>query len=229
MVVLEGAQGIYKSTLLEVLGGRWYAIMRDAPESKDFGIVLQGKWLIEVAEMDAFSRADVKATKRTLSTATDRYRSPFAVHAEDHARRSIFAGSTNRDDWNTDDTGARRFYPVACKEVRLDLARINRDQYFAEAVQLLQRGATWWETPPEETSREQWARFESDPWAEPCKEALIGHGTCTLSWLMKEIGVPIERQDKAQQRRISGILRVMGWERKQVWNGSRPAWTWVRP
>ena len=166
MVVLEGAQGIFKSSMLRALGGRWFTVMRQAPTSKDFEITLQGKWLIEVAELDSFSRADVSATKRTVTTPVDRYRSPYGVHAADHPRTSVFAGTVNRDDWNTDDTGARRFWPVDCERVDIEAVKAWRDQYFAEAMVAFEAGDMWWEVPQEEAARQQAARFVDDVWAE---------------------------------------------------------------
>jgi len=228
MVVFEGRQGTGKSTLLEILAGKWYCIMRDVPESKDFGITLQGKWLVEIAELDAFSRSDVKATKRTLSTATDRYRKPYGIHAEDHPRMSVFAGSTNRDDYLADDTGERRFYPVATRRIRLDIARDNREQYFAEAMSLLSGGATWWEIPAEDAKSEQSKRAQGDVWDDAIEFAVKGLAKVTLSKVLLDIGIETGRQTRADQLRAGSCLRRLGWNRIQEWMDGRNVKQWVR-
>lgn len=225
MIVLEGEQGAYKSTLLEVLGGRWYTVMREAPTSKDFEITLQGKWLIEVAEFDSFSRADVKATKRTLSTATDRYRSPYGVHAADHPRHSIFAGTVNPSDWNTDPTGARRFWPVAIG--RIDIAAVPgmREQLFAEAMHLFARGATWYEIDAASAKVEQDDRYIDDPWSDVVEYQCRGRAMVKIGQLLEDMSIPIERQDKTSQMRIAAILTHAGFKRRTVYKHGK---VWLR-
>jgi putative DNA primase/helicase len=228
MIVLEGKQGHGKSTLLEVVGGRWYAIMRDSPETKDFGITLQGKLLIEIAEMDAFTRADVKTVKRTLSTPSDRYRPPYGTHAEDHPRTCVFAGTTNKTEWLSDETGARRFWPIECEYIRLDLLRANRDQYFAEAAHLFREGWPWWEIEEAEAKLKQAQRYENDPWQEHVEAILMGRASVTIPVILEKLDVPVQHQDKKSQMRIANILTHLGYVRKVIWDGeaqkSRRLW-----
>jgi putative DNA primase/helicase len=218
MLVLQGKQGAGKSTVLETIGGRWYAIMRDPPESKDFAITLQGKWLIEIAEMDAFGRSDVRAVKRTLSTSEDRYRPPFGVHAKDHPRRSVFAGTTNRDDWLTDETGARRFWPAEVFSVDIDKLREDRDQLFAEAVAEFRAGATWWEMPSDETKAQTDHRFDDDPWTDFVMAQVQNKVHASVPWILDAIGIETQFQDRKAQQRVAAILTHAGWKRTTVWD-----------
>jgi putative DNA primase/helicase len=220
MLVLQGKQGAGKSTVLEIIGGRWYAIMRDAPESKDFAITLQGKWLIEIAEMDAFGRSDVRAVKRTLSTAEDRYRSPFGIHAKDHPRRSVFAGTTNRDDWLTDETGARRFWPAEVLSVDLGKLREDRDQLFAEAVAMFRAGDTWWGMPEDEAKQQTDARFDEDPWTDFVVQQLTNKAQTSTTWLLESLGIERQFHDRKAQMRIAAILTHAGWHRAMVWDSA---------
>ena len=115
MVVLEGPQGIRKSSALRVIGGEWFTEQHESATGKGFFEVLQGKLLVEVSEMDSFSRAEVTKVKQIITCTNDRFRESYGRHAKDHPRQCIFVGTTNRDDWNTDVTGARRFWPIACQ------------------------------------------------------------------------------------------------------------------
>jgi predicted P-loop ATPase len=142
MIILEGAQGALKSSALNMIGGEWFAEQHEnATNAKAFAEVLQGKLLIEIAEMDAFSRAEVTRVKQVVSNKSDRYRPSYGRHAQDHPRRCVMAGSTNKDDWNRDATGARRFWPIACKGFcDLGYLKEHRAQLFAEAVGM---GESW--------------------------------------------------------------------------------------
>ena len=218
MVVLEGPQGRGKSTLLEILGGPWYSIMRTSPSSKDFEITLKGKWLIEIAEMDSFGRSEVATVKRTLSTATDRYRNPYAVHASDHPRRSVFAGSTNQSTWLSDETGARRFWPITCGPINIRAARENRQQYFAEAMKAFEDGATWWEVNAEAAKVETDKRYEEDPWQPHIEEKLLGRLSVSTATLLDALEIPVQFQDKKAQMRVAKVLTHLGWAQKPIWD-----------
>lgn len=218
MVILEGKQGKSKSTLLEVIGGRWYAIMAAAPDSNDFAATLAGKWVIEVAELQSFSKADENSVKRTLRTASDRYRPPYGRHAVDHPRSSILAGSTNRDDYNMDSTGFRHGWPIACGDIRLDLARQNRNQLIAEAIHRFNAGATWWEMPTKETEMQQLQRYAGDPWESKVLHIVSAHTVITIPQIMTEMHLSNMEQSRASQMRIGGILKVAGWEKVTEWD-----------
>jgi predicted P-loop ATPase len=167
-----------------------------------------------VAELDAFGRSDVKAVKRTLSTAIDRHRSPYATHAEDHARHSILAGSVNGSNWLSDETGARRFYPVKVGQIRLDLVRENRQQYIAEGVALILAGdLNWYTIPVDEAKRERDARYEDDVWHDAIEYRTTGLTHVTIPDLLGHLDIPVQQRDKRAQLRVAACLTRLGFRR----------------
>lgn len=217
MIVLEGAQGLGKSTALQIIGGDWFAEQHEsATNPKGFAEILQGKMLVEISEMDAFNRAEVNRVKQTVSCPADRYRPSYGHHAKDHPRQCVFVGTTNRNDWNRDDTGARRFWPIACKgTLNLDAVRSNREQLFAEAVARYKAGEPHWHMPEDHARAEQEARFQGDPWLETVAEVLKGESKITTNAIAEKIGIPVERRDRATEMRIGSCLRFLGWHRRR--------------
>lgn len=228
MPVFEGSQGAGKSRLLAILGGKYYAELTESLDTKDFFVVIQGKWLIEIAELDAFRRTDVTRIKQVLSSQQDRCRLPYAKRAVDLPRRVVFAGSTNEHEYLRDSTGARRFWPLTVASIDHAWLQRNRVQLFAEAVERFKDGATWWKVPTEAAKVETDARRETDAWEPAIAEWCIGHREVLVSDVLAGIGVELARQGKAEQMRVARALASLGFQRKKVRRASRPVWAWVR-
>jgi predicted P-loop ATPase len=82
MVILEGVQGVGKSSALQIIGGPWFAEQHEsATNPKAFAEILQGKLLIEISEMHAFNRAEVNRVKQTISCPSDRFRASYGRYA----------------------------------------------------------------------------------------------------------------------------------------------------
>lgn len=231
MIVLEGLQGAGKSKALAIIGGQWFTEATQSPTDKDFYLNLAGKMIVEIGEMDAFRKAEVTKVKQVITCQVDRYRAPYERRSADHPRRCVFAGTTNRDDWNKDETGARRFWPVYCRTIDHALLSKNRDQYFAEAAHLVKIGVDWWTMPEEETKKQQEARRDADELEGQIEHFLIGHNEISVYEIMDEMmKLPFDRQDKAMQMRIAKCLRVLGWKRPEVptWRGGKAIRVWYR-
>ena len=145
MVILAGPQGIGKSTLLNIMAGDWFNDSIRTFEGKDASELLQGTWIVEVAELDAFRGSDVNRIKQFLSVHEDKYRKAYGRRTGGHPRSCVFFGTTNTADYLQDTTGNRRFWPIdtceqpARKSVFKQLAQ-ERDQIWAEALMRWQIG-----------------------------------------------------------------------------------------
>jgi predicted P-loop ATPase len=142
----------------------------------------------------------------------DRYRKSYGRNTENHPRQTVLACTTNRDDWQRDETGARRFWPVRCGNVNHDWLRDNRDQLFAEAVHLFNDGGSWWDVPMDLQNEEVESRRDSDSW-----EAVIGgwlwnQNRPTTSEILSDcLKIEIGRHDQIAQKRVGRVMRVLGW------------------
>jgi len=77
---------------------------------------------------------------------------------------SVFAATSETDDYLQDPRGVRRYWPLRCGSIDLDALHAVRGQVFAEAVQAYQNSATWYVVPEIATLDEQRERITKDPW-----------------------------------------------------------------
>ena len=138
MMVLVGEQGKFKSSFLRLLATNdaWCHDNFNSLEGDKAFEKLRGKWIVELAELQATKRAkDVESIKAFITSTTDTYRAPYARRSEDHPRMCVLAGTSNPVDFLTDRTGNRRFLPVTCSvhEVKNPLEDIEASR--AEILQ----------------------------------------------------------------------------------------------
>lgn len=217
MLVLEGPQGILKSTALNVLAGDDY-FSDGLPNlhDKDAAQHLQGLWLVEIAELAAMRRSEVDEIKRFASARIDKFRPPYGRAVIESPRTAVFAATTNDDTYLKDTTGARRFWPVRCGVIDIAGLKRDRDQLFAEAVARYRQGERYWLDSTEQTvaAVETDERQEVDPWhdviARHCQ--VLGDTPVTMEIIIRQVlSIQHERQNPIVTRRIKGILNLLGY------------------
>ena len=145
ILVLNGKQGIGKSTLFSKLGQQWYSDSLSISDMKDKTAPekLQGYWILELGELAGIKKMDVETVKSFITRTDDKYRPSYGRAVESHPRQCIIVGTTNSDGgFLRDITGNRRFWPVwvsgESKYRAWELADI--DQIWAEALVKYQGG-----------------------------------------------------------------------------------------
>ncbi len=115
MLVLNGPQGVGKSTLISKLAGEWFSDSLNLSDTKDKTAAekLQGYWILEIGELAGLRKAEVETLRSFLSRQNDIYRASFGRRATPHLRQCVFFGTTNAESgYLRDTTGNRRFWPV---------------------------------------------------------------------------------------------------------------------
>ena len=172
MLVLNGPQGIGKSTLIARLAMEWFSdslTLSDMNDGKTAPEKLQGYWIHEIGEMAGMKKADLEKVKSFISRQDDKYRAAFGRRVTPHPRQCVFFGTTNAENgFLRDVTGNRRYWVVttpgigARKPWELDQETIN--QIWAETIRLVEEGEKLYLPADLEAmaKKEQSAAMESD-------------------------------------------------------------------
>lgn len=251
MVILEGEQGSGKSSGLAAMCPKeeWFSDTPiDFKRIVDAYQSLKGKWLYEVGELDSFKGAEVTRIKNFLSSRADNYRASYGKRPRDVPRHCVFAGTTNEDQYLTDRSGNRRFWPVSCGQVQVRALGEDRDQIWAEAMELWRQGEKWFASDDERMQelikRQQSSRLvPDDPWkilverwlkqpTVPTEGGLHGErslvrledGFCAEDALMGAVGIRKDSMTLSMPSRMGHVLKSLDYYPRQVRqaDGSRP-------
>jgi predicted P-loop ATPase len=217
-LILQGEQGIGKSTLFRILAGEWFSDTEMGLE-KDAMMQLGGVWIYEWAELENVTgRHEMSRIKAFMSSTQDKFRPPFGRHTVTHKRSAVIVGTTNREQFLHDPSGSRRFWVLPVGKINLELFRASREQLLAEAVADFRAGMPYWLTPDEEQYRaELVARFaEVDPW----EHDVLAYADKQVHVRVRDIltdviALSLERRDKRAEMRVGDILKKSGYRSVQ--------------
>lgn len=246
VLILEGLQGIGKSSLVKILvrNRDWYTDHLGDVTKNDAPMMLRGRWMIEIPELNSFLKATDNEMKEFITRQEEKFRRPYGRNVEMFKRQCVMVGTVNHGGYFRDITGNRRYWPVYCEWIDFKKLEEDVDQLWAEAVVAFHDGKIWW--PETEAERlmcaaEQDKRLEEHPWErhiltwlctpraeEKMKEN--GGGLFISDILEGRFNLEYAKQDKRSQGAVSSVLHKIGWhaaERARV--GKSRAYLFVPP
>ena len=228
LTIIQGDPGEGKSTF-----ARWLAIKDEfftevtEIEGQKGIEAIEGAWVCEIAELLAVTKSkEVEAVKSYITKLVDRYRRPFDRRTTDHKRQCVFIGTTNKEQFLTDKTGNRRWYPVKVMSSGYDLhdhkEEIQADilQAWAEAKYLFDKG----ELQPyadrnllEDIREKQEAAVEDDYRVGMIAD-YIGRKdkVCVLELWKQALDNEFSKPTRRESNELTLILQSLGWERGKV-------------
>lgn len=239
VLILEGEQGIYKSSALRSLFAPWFTDAAFEIGTTDGNLIIRGMWCVELAELDGFNRADSGKAKAFFTRREDRYRNPYGRKPVNVPRQGVFAGSVNHAQYLKDDTGNRRYWPIALGDIGLADLEHDRDQLWAEAVHEFKAGCEWWVRASERSlyDAEQDARYVGDAYESliqgwlntPDAGGITPDRVSMADILGFGIKLDTSKWTAAEQARVGKIMARLGWERKRLGSRGGRDYYYVRP
>jgi predicted P-loop ATPase len=253
ITVLEGPEGIQKSTAIRILAGdenfNDQSILGSS--DKDVQEQLEGTWMHENADLAGMKKAEVESVKAFARRQVDRARPAYARAREDRPRRSIEWGTTNNKTYLQSQTGNRCFWPLECGTINIEALRRDRMQLIGEAATCEAAGESialdrslWGD------AREaQEHRRIADPWEDILDRMpdTVSDGVQTVTVIHKSsnglqrvasadvllhvLKIPAAQQTTSYGQRLSLAMANIGWERNKsglVTINGRPVRGYIR-
>lgn len=156
ILILKGAQGRGKSTLLRALAGPGgFSDSRFDVHHKDSFLAIRRPWIYECAELANLNRKEAEDIKQFISSQSDNFRPPYGKISCDFPRQGLFVGSTNRETFLNDPTGSRRYWPVTVGKIDVEGLQAVLEQLWGEAVVAYRAGEKHWLDEAQEGERER--------------------------------------------------------------------------
>lgn len=236
MLILEGLEGIGKSQVFRVLASdEWFleeSFHLRMTTDKDYMDRLDQAWIVEIAELTNLFKADQGALKQFISRQESKYRKVWALEGDTVKRQYVLAGTTNNSEYLVAADGNRRFLPVKVNTIHIDRLQRDRDQLWAEALYLYKKGFHL--GMPSELTEYARKRTEDKEMKEPWLERVMSYlthyhashpdgkyATVSAAQIFTSpygLEEPIGRFTPQTQKRLSVILKKLGYSYKRVYD-----------
>ena len=245
MPVLIGPPGIGKSTALQGVlppeDPEWFTDgLNLAASSKARAEALQGRVIVELAEMAGATRAEMEGLKAFLSRTDDGgVRLSYRANPEPLPRRAILVGTADHAEPLPNDPNLRRFVPVSLRGGNPARLRVyleaNREQLWAEALARYRPGER--ARLPDRLKPRQAAATEAarqrDPILEDAVAAWLADRTEPFQLGECAVGAGLATEEtvaqlsKSLQGRLGRALRAQGCVSRRERSGGQRARVWV--
>ena len=233
VLILEGPQGIRKSSAIEALFSHDFFsdsvdLFRD---HKQMVMAITGSWCVELAEFVSVLRRDQEHVKGLLSVKADKIVLPYAKVRSTHPRQCVFWATYNPQDgegYMDDMTGNRRYWPVRVTMADTNLIQAKRDQLWAEAKNAYFTGERWWLEDDEVHIAEEnvLSRASEDAWAEVLETKLLGMNNVHSTEIYTMLGLANYQVTPEVKSRVRNAMLALGYknEPRSVNGTSRRVW-----
>ena len=220
VVILEGAQGSGKTRGIKILAIKpdWYAELTGDLAGKDAVDLIQGRLIVEVAELYSLTKSSIDITKSFISRESDKVRLPYQKRTESFARQCIFIGTTNQKKYLRDSTGNRRFLPVKVGKTNFEMLEADRDQLWAEATMIYKMGLADLRLSPEVekmAEAERSGREMFHAWREKIETWLADKDydrISTAEIFADCLGFSEEQKTDANCKQLTNIMSSLAWD-----------------
>ncbi|KVD28191.1 hypothetical protein WI83_23585 [Burkholderia ubonensis] len=241
--VLIGAQGIGKTRAVKALAPApaFYTELNLADRDADASRQMRGRLVIELGELRGLHSRDAESIKAFISRTREDWVPKFKEFNTTFARRFLFVGTTNQDEFLDDDSGERRWLPVSIQSCDVDAVRRDCLQLWAEARDAFELVGIDWRDA-EVLARTVHAQHKiTDPWMPVIAQWLVtsdefdGGQTPEMREFLQvhevaggALSLDAKRLEKREEMRIGKCLQSLGYSRARRYDGSRRIRVWEK-
>lgn len=228
--VLQGREGIQKSSAIEALSPSpdFFTEISFHEKEDDIARKMRGLLVAELSEMRGLHTRELPSILALLSRRHEKWTPKFKEYKTAFARRCIFFGTTNQEDFLPDEGEHRRFLPFTCMQADAQAIIRDRELLWAEARELFKVHGVMWEDA-ERLAKLEHRHFEmSDSWADDIEKFLQdttnvtgeknGDNPFNISDIFRFMSMSAKDANKGTQMRMAKILKKMGFERTTQWD-----------
>ena len=225
-----GKQGVGKSTAVSALSPsiEYFGDVSLADKDAEIGRKIRGKVVIELPELKGLKGKDMEHIKALITRTAEDNRKLYKEYYQKYNRRNVFFGTTNEDEFLSDDTGHRRWLPIEVGIVRdVDVGAIVMDcaQLWAEAREVYLAGGVEYAVA-ERLGRDVHDNYVlTDPWQTLLEEWLVtpraidGYvpekdGVILADFITGVLKIEDKNISRREQMRVSSILKRLGYVSK---------------
>jgi hypothetical protein len=241
--ILVGDQGAGKTRGVSALSPEEGSFVEVNLEHRDDNLArsLRGKLIGELGELRGLMTREAESIKAWMTRTHEEWIPKYREFATRFPRRLVFIGTTNDDEFLGDATGERRWLPIRVGKVDVAAIERDRDQLWAEGIELFKREGVQWRNA-QHLAKDEHANYKvHDTW-----ETAIG------GWLESDdmdgqegvkrgdrpfklqdimvsaLGMNVQNIARKDELRAGRVLRTLGFEKRAVREGSHFFKGWVR-
>lgn len=239
--IFVGRQGIRKSSGVAAMVPHvdLFAEISFHEKEQDLSRKMRGRLIAEIGELRGLHSREVEHIKAFITRTHEDWTPKYREFNTRFARRLVFAGTTNKDEFLADETGNRRFLPVNVSRVDVERIEQDRDQLWAEArIRFMAEGILWQDAEKQgaEVHHQYMMR---DAWEDAIEKWLGSTDveTCglvkdrthifTTDVLVEALLIDSKLHTRQAEMRVGNCLRALGYERKKLRVAGRARWAFV--
>jgi predicted P-loop ATPase len=227
--ILVGDQGLKKSTAIAALvpHHEFFCEISFNEQEDNLARKMRGTLVGEIAELRGLQTKDEESIKAFVVRRHEKWTPKFKEFTSTFPRRLILIGTTNKDEFLSDDTGNRRWLPLKVTQCHSEKIEEDREQLWAEAAALYKKSGIAWKEAEQLGQLEHHKYRTVDSWEEPIaawlkstgpingfkgeEPARIIGGFTTYEVLKFALGIDDSRQNRAGQMAVAKVLKTFGY------------------
>lgn len=228
--ILIGDQGCGKSTGVAAISPSqdYFCEVSFAEKDDDLARKMRGRLVGEIGELRGLHTKELESIKAFITRTHENWIPKYREFATQFPRRLVFVGTTNQDEFLSDDTGNRRFLPVRVNNVNVEGIRQNRDQLWAEAKKMFADSGIQFSAAERLAASEHDKYMIKDAWQETVSKWLnepditTGEKPIDKNYLRSgevlrwAIGLDPKNIGRREELRISKTLQSLGYKKTVV-------------